>query len=233
VKPVPTNPPDIVRPAEDLAALAHAINAEHGAGEAAARKGLEHFRAAGEKLLKAKAQCGHGKWLPWLKANVHFDRRTATNYMNLARIPADKWETVSQMGMREALRVLADDGPAEEEAGDLVTVTIHPVHVPPLPPTPTARPAPPPSSSQPLATPAPESRPPTVAGAKIFQAPPTVSVQDEIEMLAVRFKAAISDVAAKWATHFASHTLANQIRDFIDGAAHRLSKSRDRGKGTK
>jgi hypothetical protein len=102
------NPPAVVRPAEDLAALAHAINAEHGAGEAATRKGLEHFRAAGEKLLRAKAQCGHGKWLAWLAANVHFDRRTATRYMELARIPADEWDTVSHLGLRQALEVLVE-----------------------------------------------------------------------------------------------------------------------------
>jgi hypothetical protein len=47
-----------VRQADDLAELAGRINAEHEAGERATRKGLEHFRAAGEALLKAKKQCG-------------------------------------------------------------------------------------------------------------------------------------------------------------------------------
>jgi protein gp37 len=99
-----------VRPLEDLAALAHVINAEHAAGEEAARRGLEHFRAAGLALQKAKAQCGQGKWLSWLKRNVKFDRRTATNYMRVA----EKWETVSHAeGLRDALRLLTEDAPAE------------------------------------------------------------------------------------------------------------------------
>jgi hypothetical protein len=97
-----------VRPAVDLAALAAEINAEHQAGEDAARKGLGHFRRAGEALRKAKAQCGHGQWLGWLQANVRFDRRTASNYMRVAA----EWETVSHLGcLREALRFLANDDP--------------------------------------------------------------------------------------------------------------------------
>jgi hypothetical protein len=40
------------------------------AGEGAARKCLEHFRAAGEALLKAKRQVGHGHWMAWMKANL-------------------------------------------------------------------------------------------------------------------------------------------------------------------
>jgi hypothetical protein len=55
-------------PTADLATLAARINAAHRAGEAATRKGLEHFRAAGQWLLEAKDRCGHGRWLPWLKA---------------------------------------------------------------------------------------------------------------------------------------------------------------------
>jgi protein gp37 len=97
-----------VRPAEDLAALAAEIKAEHAAGEGAARKGLAHFRNAGAALIKARAQCGPGKWLKWVRANLPFDRRTATNYMRVAA----RWETVSHAeGMRDALRLLTEDGP--------------------------------------------------------------------------------------------------------------------------
>jgi hypothetical protein len=53
-------PAALVRPATDLAALAAEINAQHKAGEDATRRGLEHFRAAGKALLRAKAACGHG-----------------------------------------------------------------------------------------------------------------------------------------------------------------------------
>jgi hypothetical protein len=101
----PFNPPGIVRPAEDLAALAAAANAAHVAGQAASRKSLEHFRAAGEALIKAKKRCGHGNWLAWLEANVEFDRRTASSYTRIAT----NWETVSHSeGLRDALRILTE-----------------------------------------------------------------------------------------------------------------------------
>jgi protein gp37 len=96
-----------VRPAEDLAALAAEVIAKHWSGKAATTKGLEDFRDAGALLLKAKAQCGPGKWLKWVKVNLPFDRRTATNYMRVAA----QWETVSHSeGMRDALRLLTEDG---------------------------------------------------------------------------------------------------------------------------
>jgi hypothetical protein len=80
------NPPAVVRAAEDdLAELARRINASHAAGEGATRKGLEHFRAAGEALIKAKKRCGHGKFGEWLKANVRCDHSQACRYMKLAR----------------------------------------------------------------------------------------------------------------------------------------------------
>jgi hypothetical protein len=60
-------PLPMIRPAEDLAALAARANAGHEAGERATRQGLERFRDAGEALLQARAQRPHGKWLPWLK----------------------------------------------------------------------------------------------------------------------------------------------------------------------
>src|SRR5262249_54156883 len=112
-------PPALVRPAEDLAVLAEQINAAHQAGEGATRKGLEHFRAAGDRLIKAKAQLkedvGHGQWLKWIKKNLKFDRRTATNYMRIA----DKWETVSHSdNLRDALRLLTEDAPDDEASDD-------------------------------------------------------------------------------------------------------------------
>jgi hypothetical protein len=47
---------------KNLATLAAGINAAHEAGEQTTWKGLEHFRKAGEALMKAKKQCGQGKW---------------------------------------------------------------------------------------------------------------------------------------------------------------------------
>jgi len=101
-----------VRPAEDLGELAARINREHDAGEVAARDVLEHFRSAGEALIRAKALCGHGRWLTWLKANVRFSPRTAQAYMRVAT-HWDKCATAADL--RAALRQLTDDLP--DEAG--------------------------------------------------------------------------------------------------------------------
>jgi hypothetical protein len=104
------DPPAIVKPASALAELAGRINAEHQQVETALRAGLEHARAAGELLLQAKAQCGHGRWLEWLKANVAFTDRTARRYMTIA----SRWEeltgksdTVSDLSCRDALQLLS------------------------------------------------------------------------------------------------------------------------------
>jgi hypothetical protein len=59
--------PAIVRKAEDLAGLLAAATAEHEAGLRAERASLEHYRKAGQALLKAKAAAGHGSWLKVLK----------------------------------------------------------------------------------------------------------------------------------------------------------------------
>lgn len=96
----PIDPPAEVRPAEDLHALAKRINAAHEAGEGAARQGLEHFRAAGEALLKAKAQCAHGKWLAWLEKNIRCGRTQAWRYMALAKCSVtehldEQWRIIS------------------------------------------------------------------------------------------------------------------------------------------
>jgi hypothetical protein len=61
------NTPAIVSPAEDLAGFLATANAEHEAGQRAELASLEHYRKAGEALLKAKAAAGHGNWLEALK----------------------------------------------------------------------------------------------------------------------------------------------------------------------
>ena len=51
---------------------------------AAWRAGADYYRAAGEKLLEAKAQLGHGKFTKWVEENFDIGHRQATNYMALA-----------------------------------------------------------------------------------------------------------------------------------------------------
>jgi hypothetical protein len=109
------SPPAAVRPVEDLGELAAEINREHEAGEDAARQGLEHYRKAGEALLRAKAQCGHGRWLPWLEKSVRFSHETARRYMRLAESPEGKLQP--GCNLKDAVAVLAADeaSPTVEE----------------------------------------------------------------------------------------------------------------------
>jgi len=65
--------------------LAAEINAEHRACEAAANTALGHAVRAGELLIKAKAQCRHGKWMKWLESNFEGSASLANKYMRVAR----------------------------------------------------------------------------------------------------------------------------------------------------
>ena len=66
------------------AVLAQAIDQEHQAYIGAARSAIEHAIRCAELLLEAKAQVGHGGWLPWIEANLLFGDRQARKYMRLA-----------------------------------------------------------------------------------------------------------------------------------------------------
>jgi hypothetical protein len=46
--------------------------------------GLPHYRAAGQKMLEAKAQLRHGEFEPWLKRNFKISARQCRTYMGLA-----------------------------------------------------------------------------------------------------------------------------------------------------
>jgi Protein of unknown function (DUF3102) len=47
--------------------------------------GHEHYRCAGEMLIEAKDQVGHGAWGRWLTKNFELSGRTAQVYMRWAR----------------------------------------------------------------------------------------------------------------------------------------------------
>jgi site-specific DNA-methyltransferase (adenine-specific) len=64
--------------------LAVRANDEHRLGNEAARDAANHWVAAGRALLEAKAQVGHGEWLPWLTTNFEGSERTARRYMTVA-----------------------------------------------------------------------------------------------------------------------------------------------------
>lgn len=102
--------PAIVCESEDLATLASRINAEHAAVERTARTSLEHARAAGEALAKAKKQVGHGNWMKWLKDNVRCSQPTAFRYIKISS-GWNKLFTVNNLSITDALRLLSIDEP--------------------------------------------------------------------------------------------------------------------------
>jgi hypothetical protein len=118
-----TNPPSVVRAAEDVSELLAAAKAEHDAGVRAERTSLEHYRKAGEVLARAKAAAGHGKWLSLLKERTGISQQRASEYMRLAagwsKLPpggdftlkgaitllaAEERKTDKQASLEEALR---------------------------------------------------------------------------------------------------------------------------------
>jgi hypothetical protein len=43
--------------------------------------GVQKAIQAGEILVAVKAKLKHGEWIPWIQANLNFDRHTAAQYM--------------------------------------------------------------------------------------------------------------------------------------------------------
>nr|WP_326189670.1 DUF3102 domain-containing protein [uncultured Oscillibacter sp.] len=60
----------------------------------------------GKRLLEAKAQLGHGEWLPWLRDRVDISERSAQNFMRLAR-EYSKSAEIADLGASKALALLA------------------------------------------------------------------------------------------------------------------------------
>jgi Protein of unknown function (DUF3102) len=87
-----------------LTDLAARINAAHDAAAAAIKSSVTHAIQAGDLLIEAKEQLGHGEWLPWLKANFAFSDRTARLYMQVARRREEveaKLATVADLTLRD------------------------------------------------------------------------------------------------------------------------------------
>lgn len=99
----------------NLEQLAAAANKSHRACVDAQRSAVMHAKDAGDALLTAKAEIGHGEWTAWVNNNCVFGNRSAQNYMMIAR----KWDELqakagaktqraSLLTVREALRILSD-----------------------------------------------------------------------------------------------------------------------------
>jgi len=102
-----------------LAILAGEIRAAHDAATKAHKTAVERARDAGIRLIEAKKLAGRGKWLLWLK-EVGVPTSTAALYMRIAKLPDDKFTTVVNSGLQEAVDSIAPEGdegtsPPEDE----------------------------------------------------------------------------------------------------------------------
>jgi hypothetical protein len=80
---------------------------------------------AGQKLKVAKAQLGHGEWLPWLEANTPVSARTAQRWMQLHTAQAQgKLEANGARTIAQAVEVISDPKPQmrPDDAFDLDAV---------------------------------------------------------------------------------------------------------------
>jgi hypothetical protein len=96
-----------------LAEVAQQIRVEHQAVVGAFRSALQHAIKAGQLLIEAKAQVGHGNWRSWLTENCGVGERMAQNYMQLARRKDDLLnpQRVSDLPVRAALVLLQKPKP--------------------------------------------------------------------------------------------------------------------------
>jgi hypothetical protein len=86
---------------------------------------LENAWHAGHALLAAKAQLGHGGFLPWLQVNFHGSRQMANDYMRIAAAgdsPANvvtslHLDETAQPSINAATKVLAARTAASKSAG--------------------------------------------------------------------------------------------------------------------
>jgi len=78
--------PTALKPnADPLGELATRIKSLHAQVVEAGRNVIRKAIEAGNALIDAKRQVGHGNWLKWLKENCELSDRTAEVYMTCAR----------------------------------------------------------------------------------------------------------------------------------------------------
>lgn len=101
----------------ELPRLAVLANQAHENALKSANTAVQQAIECGQILLRAKAQCKHGEWLPWLQANVQFSGRTVRAYMRLAA----NWQRAANLpSLREALAQLEADSEPEPETIELL-----------------------------------------------------------------------------------------------------------------
>ena len=99
----------------EISGAASEINRLHGEICQAARTTIEKAIRIGELLTEQKAGLKHGEWLPWLKANVQFSARTASNYLRVSESRFRlKSETISDL--TDAYNALTEHTESEQPA---------------------------------------------------------------------------------------------------------------------
>ena len=88
------------------------INKLHRECCAGMRTTLEKAIEIGKRLTAQKKKCGHGHWLPWIKANLEFSHDVAADYMrcfgNRRNFASERNLTISDFA-----RFVADPPPAD------------------------------------------------------------------------------------------------------------------------
>lgn len=81
-------------------------------------------REAGDELLLAKPIAGHGNWGTWLDREFHMSKRTARNYMKLAREYGGKTANFADLNLGKSTPAADGKGKssAQEMAGALKNV---------------------------------------------------------------------------------------------------------------
>lgn len=104
-----TKAPAANKKSPTLDRLAKQIRTEHQAAEEQMRGSLLHAKRAGELLIEAKAQVGHGKFMEWVVQHCQFSHATANGYMKIAR----EWDKIQQK--LDELKKRAESDPAKSE----------------------------------------------------------------------------------------------------------------------
>ncbi len=110
-----------------LDTLADEINKAHRRCEQSVQATLDYAVEVGRLLIEAKAQCGHGEWLPWVENHCECDIRTIQRYMKLAgfvpTLPANATR-VSYLPIRDIVKLERLD--VDERQGIIEHLEEHP-----------------------------------------------------------------------------------------------------------
>ncbi|MFZ2080452.1 MAG: DUF3102 domain-containing protein [Xanthobacteraceae bacterium] len=108
-----------LQPQGQLASLAERICTEHQAVVGAVRTGLEHAMAAGDLLIMAKQEIGHGPFGEWVERNCKMSYRTARSYMQLANNRNEiesNWQSSANLNLSVAGALRLISGPSKPKA---------------------------------------------------------------------------------------------------------------------